>query len=281
MIGGSPEKGRTSSLMNEYAQLLGGAVLRHRTHVAEHSARIEAELASRIKSEFIANMSHELRTPLNSIIGFSKLISEAEKRNSTIPEIVAHANLIQDAAGHLLAVINDILDVSKIQSGRYQLNSRELEIDEFLSPCVNGLKLAADDAKVGLRLDLQPGLPTIKGDLVKLRQVFINLLSNAIKFTPDHGSVTVSARLDGHDVLIQVRDTGVGMGEDDIKVAMTPFGQVDGGKNRWREGTGLGLPIARALVQLHGGSFSIKSEKSKGTEISIRLPPYMAPIEAT
>ncbi|MEQ1647096.1 MAG: ATP-binding protein [Hyphomicrobiaceae bacterium] len=241
--------------------------------MAEHSARIEAELASRIKSEFIANMSHELRTPLNTIIGFSKLIAQQDHRSASRDEVIAHAHLIQDAAGHLLAVINDILDISKIQSGKFALNSREVFVDEFLEPCVHGLVLAAKDAKVTLTCSFDDTLSAILGDTVKLRQVFINLITNAIKFTPEGGTVTVTARphVRGR-VLISVRDSGVGMTEEEIQVAVTPFGQVDGGRNRWREGTGLGLPIARALVQLHGGDFEIKSEKGVGTEVIVSLP---------
>ena len=120
----SSSSGKAHSLISEYASLLGDAVLRHRTRVAEHSARIESELASKVKSEFIANMSHELRTPLNTVIGFSKLLSEHDRRNIKVDDIVLYANLIHDSAGHLLAVINDILDISKIQSGKYTLDAR-------------------------------------------------------------------------------------------------------------------------------------------------------------
>ncbi len=273
MINGSFNPSRHNSLMNEYASLLGGAVLRHRTHLAEHSARIEAELASRVKSEFIANMSHELRTPLNTIIGFSKLIAQLDQRPIDQDEIIGHAHLIQDAAGHLLAVINDILDISKIQSGKFSLNSRDVFADEFLEPCVHGLQLAAKEASITLSCDVDHTMPCLIGDSVKLRQVFINLISNAIKFTPENGTVAVSAhRVSDTELLISVRDSGVGMTEEEIQVALTPFGQVDGGRNRWREGTGLGLPIARALVQLHGGEFEIKSVKGRGTDVQVKLP---------
>ncbi len=132
MLNGAFGKGSNNSLMGEYASLLGDAVLRHRTREAEHMARIESELANRVKSEFIANMSHELRTPLNTIIGFSKILAEHDRRRLPDDEIVEYAQLINDSAGHLLSVINDILDISKIQSGKYTIDARETNVDELL-----------------------------------------------------------------------------------------------------------------------------------------------------
>ncbi len=277
MFNGAISSGRQSSLMSEYASLMGDAVLRSRARVAEHAARLEAEFASRIKSEFIANMSHELRTPLNSIIGFSKLIAEQPPGSMDAEETVEYAKLIKDAAGHLLAVINDILDISKIQSGKFQLNNREMDVDEVLRPCVAGLKLMASDANVELTCVIDPNLPELSADGVKLRQVFTNLVTNAIKFTPQGGSVKVTAKSDNDAAtIISIRDTGVGMTEDEIRVAITPFGQVDAGHNRWREGTGLGLPIAEALVKLHGGELTIESVKGEGTTVFVRLPANVA-----
>lgn len=273
MLNGAFGNSKVNSLMNEYSSLLGDAVLRHRARVAEHSARIEAELASKVKSEFIANMSHELRTPLNTIIGFSKLLSEHEKRALPQNEIVEYATLIHDAAGHLLSVINDILDISKIQSGRYTLDAREINIDEIIQNCVASFRLMASEAGVSIVPVVAIDLPAVRGDAIKIRQVFTNLVSNAIKFTPRGGTVTIEAlRINTGGVAILIRDTGVGMSEDEIAIALTPFGQVDGSRSRWREGTGLGLPIAKALVELHGGRIEIRSTKGHGTEVSVVLP---------
>ena len=274
MLHGNLSNGRSISLINDYASLLGEAVLRHQTRTAEHAARIEAELASRVKSEFIANMSHELRTPLNTVIGFSKLIAEQERRRLPNAEIVEYANLIRDAAGHLLAVINDILDISKIQSGKYMLDKRDVQLDEILLAVLSSFRLLASDAKVTLVNRISPTLPLVRADGVKLRQIFTNLVSNAIKFTPERGVVTLEARhLEDGRIACIVSDTGIGMTDQEIQVAMTPFGQVDGGRSRWREGTGLGLPIAKSLVELHGGEMRVQSEKGQGTELWVLLPP--------
>lgn len=265
---------KSNSLLNEYSSMLGDAVLRHRTRVAEQSARIESELASKVKSEFISNMSHELKTPLNTIIGFSKMLCEHDRRRLPDIEVVEYAQLIRDAAAHLLAVINDILDISKIQSGRYTLDAHETNIEEILNASLAPFSLVAEEAGVRLSSYASPDLPLVRGDGVKLKQIFTNLISNAVKFTRPGGEVQLEAARTGDGgVAVFVRDSGVGMSDDEINVALTPFGQVDGSRARWREGTGLGLPIAKALVELHGGKLEIRSVKDAGTEVCVVLPP--------
>jgi len=264
---------KSNSLLSEYSSLLGDAVLRHRARVAEHSARIEAELASKVKSEFIANMSHELKTPLNTVIGFSKILCEHDRRKLDDADVVEYAQLIRDAAAHLLAVINDILDISKIQSGRYTLDAQETNIGEILAGCIATFQPIAEEAGVHFSQRVSTDLPLIRGDAAKLGQIFTNLLSNAVKFTHPGGKVDVNAvRTKDGGAAVIVRDTGVGMSQDEIRIALTPFGQVDGSRARWREGTGLGLPIAKALVELHGGTLDMHSDKSSGTEVTVFLP---------
>ncbi|HVX35402.1 MAG TPA: HAMP domain-containing sensor histidine kinase [Hyphomicrobium sp.] len=259
--------------MTEYSSLLSDAVLRHRARVAEHSARIEAELASKVKSEFIANMSHELKTPLNTVIGFSKLLTQHEERRLPDKEIVEYARLINDAAGHLLSVINDILDISKLQSGKYSIDTREIDIEGILTETIETFRRQSEAAQIDFHTAITSDLPFIRGDGAKLKQIFSNIFSNAIKFTPPDGTVAIKAlRTADQGVIVVIRDSGVGMNPEEIEVAMTPFGQVDGGRSRWREGAGLGLPIAKALVELHGGTLYIASQQNEGTEVVITFP---------
>jgi two-component system, cell cycle sensor histidine kinase PleC len=273
MLGNSIGGNKSNSLLSEYANLLGDAVMRHRTRIAEQSARVEAELANKLKSEFIANMSHELRTPLNTIIGFSRLISEHEKRALNPENITEYSGMIQEAARHLLAIINDILEISKIQSGRFNLDIHPIHLDEVMLTCLSFFKVMAEERGVTLIQDISREIPMIQADPIKLKQIVMNLISNAIKFTPDGGRVTLRAGLsDDNQIRIAVRDTGIGMTEGEMAIALLPFGQVDGGKSRLREGTGLGLPIAKALIELHGGEMHIKSVKDQGTEVILLIP---------
>jgi len=274
MLGGPIGTGKGNSLLGEYSLKLGEAVLRSRTQQAEKSARMEVEIASRIKSEFISNMSHELRTPLNTVIGFSKLLAEHDKRRLSDGEVVEYARLIHDASCNLLSIINDILDISKIQSGHFRLDSHEISLDDILEGVVASLRPEANRASVAIDLNLGAETLTVRGDANKLRQSFANLIGNAVKFTSLGGKVEIDceAERDG-TVSVHIRDTGLGMDAQEIELALSPFGQVDSTRARWREGTGLGLPIAKALIELQGGSLAIRSEKNVGTHVTVTLPP--------
>jgi two-component system cell cycle sensor histidine kinase PleC len=274
MLTGGFGKSRSNSLLNEYSSLVGEAVLRQRTRAAERKARVEAELANRVKSEFISNMSHELRTPLNTVLGFSKLLKGHATSKLKDEDILQYAGLIHDAAGHLLAVINDILDISKMRSGTYALDSVEVDMTAVVQDCVDEVRPEAEAAGLELVERISFAIPPVRGDDVKLTQILHNLLTNAIKFTPRGGTVTIEALgLGNGGVKVVVRDTGIGMTPEEIKVAIEPFGQVDSARTRLREGAGLGLSIAKALAELHGGQLQITSVKGTGTDVTVTLPP--------
>jgi two-component system, cell cycle sensor histidine kinase PleC len=273
MINGAIGSNKNNSLMGEYASLLGDAILRQRTRAAEQKVQIEADLANQVKSQFISTMSHELRTPLNTIIGFSKMMSEQEQRNLSAAQVAEYAGLIHKGGVQLLAMINDILDLSKIQSGRYTIDHREVHLDEVLTAVVSAHKSQAEASKIALTIKMDTNLPKVRGDASKLQQAVASIVSNAIKFNVTGGKVTVEATrtMDGGAAVV-ISDTGIGMTDDEVSVALKLFGQVDGGKSRSYEGTGLGLPIAKALVELHGGRLDIRTTKGQGTIVVVSLP---------
>lgn len=277
MLNGAIGLGKTNTLMGEYSLRLGEAFLRNRTREAELTAKHESEIANRVKSEFVSNMSHELRTPLNTVMGFSKMLAEHDRRRIKDQDIVEYGQLILDAAGHLLALINDILDISKLQTGRFAIEARELSVEEVLEAAIASHRQAAELAGLKTDVRISPDLPMLHGDSVKLKQVFSNILTNSIKFTQADGSIFIEAvPTPEGGVRVMIRDTGVGMSEEEIDIALTPFGQVDGSRSRWREGAGLGLPIAKSLIELHGGQLAIQSAKLMGTLVEIILPPPMS-----
>lgn len=267
------KKDSVHTLLSDYSALVGDAVLRQRAQTAEQEARIQTEIVNKIRSEFMANMSHELRTPLNTVMGFSKMLASHDSRPLKDQEIVEYAGIIHDAASHLLAVINDILDITKLQSGRFILDQQDIEIDEVLRTCLFGIRASAKEAGVTINDSIAEDLASVRGDPNKLQQIFTNVLSNAIKFTPKNGTITLRAFNDTPDsITVSVADTGIGMSQDDIAIALTPFGQVDGSHTRWREGAGLGLPMANGLTQMHEGKLTIVSEPNKGTTVTVILP---------
>ena len=235
--------------------------------------RIEARLqeASKAKSDFLANMSHELRTPLNAIIGFSEMI-----RDAVIGPLDAryreYGRDIHVSGSHLHKIINDILDISKIESGRLELRDEIVSVKDTLETCRRTLAAMADAAGVALSLHVSGVLPSIRSDQVRFQQILLNLMSNAVKFTPAGGRVRVAAMVEAEGIVIVVEDSGIGMRPEDIAIALEPFRQIDGPLSRRFDGTGLGLPLAKALVELHGGRLEIESAPDAGTLVRIRLP---------
>ena len=227
------------------------------------------------KSDFIARMSHELRTPLNAIIGFSEMISEA-MIGPLDARYRGYGADIHNAGRHLQNVINDILDISKIEGGRLELRNEPVAIEDMIESCRRIVAAMAEATGVALSVDIAETLPLIRCDALRFRQILLNLMSNAVKFTPAGGRTTVSATTDDGFAVITVADTGIGMREEDIAIALEPFRQVGGGAQdiltRRFAGTGLGLPLAKALVELHGGTLTITSVLDRGTTVCIRLP---------
>lgn len=236
------------------------------------SAREASELASRAKSEFLANMSHELRTPLNAILGFSELI-ESQRLGQNLPRDRDYAHQIHTAGVHLLEIINDILDLSKVEAGRIQLREEPLDLKRIVDGCLFLLKERADRGCVSVTSHVPADLPLLLADEIRVKQILINLLSNAVKFTPAGGHTVVDAELlaDGR-LALRVTDTGIGMKKGDIPKAMSVFGQVDSSLARQREGTGLGLPLTLKLAELHGAQFDIESAPGAGTRVTIIFP---------
>jgi PAS domain S-box-containing protein len=245
---------------------------RKRVEADLRRARDEAELASRSKTEFLANMSHELRTPLNAVIGFSDVLigeifgplGDARYRD--------YVHDIRDSGNHLLNLINDVLDVAKIEFGRIELTEESVPLGEIIDACVRLVRARADAAGVAVATELPAGLPALRADVRRMKQIVINLLSNAVKFTPSGGQVTISAATDAGGLVLAVSDTGIGMAPEDLAIALRPFGQIDSRLARKYQGTGLGLPLTKAMAELHGGSLELISAPGQGTTARVRLP---------
>jgi signal transduction histidine kinase len=235
------------------------------------AAREEAEQASKAKSEFLANMSHELRTPLNAVIGFSELI-EQQVRGPVAETYREYARDINRSGAHLLSIINDILDLSKVEAGKLELHEEEVELASVFRGCVRLIEPKAKEAGLNLHVLTPLSLPPLWADEVRLKQILLNLLSNAVKFTPRGGRVSLSAAVSGDSVAIIVADSGIGMSSDDIPVALESFRQVESARSRKFEGTGLGLPLAKRLTELHGGTLLVESAPDQGTTVTVHMP---------
>ena len=241
----------------------------------EDSLRVavgQAETANRSKTEFLANMSHELRTPLNAIIGFSESIATEIFGPIGTPKYKSYAADIQASGRHLLDIINDILDVSKIEAGELRLNEESIAMGTLVGDSLRLVQERADAAGHSIVVDVPDGLPQLYADRRLVLQILLNLLSNAVKFTPKGGKISIWAATDERCLTVRVTDTGIGIAPENIPKALSLFGQVNGDLSRSYEGTGLGLPLSDRLMALHDGAMSIASEVSRGTTVTLRFP---------
>jgi two-component system cell cycle sensor histidine kinase PleC len=236
-------------------------------------ARLRAEAANKAKSRFLATMSHELRTPLNAIMGFSEVMEKellGPIGNETYRD---YARNIYASGSHLLQIINEILDLSRIEAGRYDLHEEPFPLVDIAEDCERLVKIRAEAKGLQIIGEFAPDLPQVWADPRALRQICLNLLSNALKFTPKGGRITIRiAPTDDGGQLLSVRDTGPGIPKDEIPRVLQAFGQGSLAHEAAEGGTGLGLPIVRNLIGLHGGTFDLKSELRKGTEVLVTLP---------
>lgn len=234
-------------------------------------ARADAVEANAAKSRFLATMSHELRTPLNAILGFSEMIEREMFGPAGDARYVDYAHHVHESGAHLLALINDILDLSKVEAGKMELRCEALDVGEVID---EARRLSGADAQHALTVSLAADLPAIYADRRATAQMMMNLLSNAVKFTAPGGAIAATAalRADG-GVTLTVRDSGVGIAKEDIPKALAIYSQVANQQARAHKGTGLGLPIVAALMKLHGGSLALDSEPGKGTTASLHFPP--------
>jgi cell cycle sensor histidine kinase DivJ len=239
---------------------------------ALEDARAEAERANAAKSRFLATMSHELRTPLNAIIGFSEMLTKEEPLMIDAEKRRDYAHLINESGHHLLAVVNGILDMSKMETGNFEIMPEPFAPRQVIEDCCDILQLKAREAGIALNARLPDRLPEIVADKRALNQIMLNLLSNAIKFSNRGGSVTVSAAAVDSNFTVTVEDGGVGIGAEDLSRVGDPFFQARASYDRRHDGTGLGLSIVKGLLTLHGGHMEIASRLNEGTRVTISLP---------
>jgi signal transduction histidine kinase len=236
------------------------------------AALVTADAANRTKSQFLAAMSHELRTPLNAVIGFSEMLTMEVFGPLGSARYRDYARDIHGSGRHLLALINDILDLSRLDAGRVDLAEDDVDVADLVAGTLRMMQGQAMEADVGISREFEARLPMIRADKRRIQQVLLNLVSNAIKFTPKGGKVTVSAFHAGSELAISVNDTGIGIAAADIPKAFELFRQIDSQLSRKYEGTGLGLPLARQLMELHDGRLTLESEVNAGTTVTMFLP---------
>jgi signal transduction histidine kinase len=231
-----------------------------------------AATSNQAKSQFLATMSHELRTPLNAIIGFSEILTTELFGPLGSDRYLDYAKDIKDSGGHLLSLINDILDFSKVDAGHLVLDDEPVNLDKVIEESIRMVREQALHQNISLKASIDGDLPLVLCDHRRIRQVLLNLLSNATKFTPSGGQIVVSAHFDQEKVFFCVADTGIGIAAEDIPKALERFGQIDSSLNRKYEGTGLGLPLSKRLIEPHGGTLTLESEVGVGTAVTIAFP---------
>jgi len=255
-----------------------GKLAAQRAEMAGLAARLdalrnEAERANRTKSEFLANMSHELRTPLNAIIGFSEVMMEERFGPIGSERYRDYLKDIHQSGGHLISLINDLLDVSKIEAGKLELNFASVDLNEVAKQSMSIMQPQANRERIIIRSALAENLPPVVADERSIRQIVLNLLSNSVKFTKPGGQVILSTSLtEKGEVVLRVRDTGIGMSEEEVSAALEPFRQLSTSGRDRKEGTGLGLPLTKALAEANRASFQIKSAVNAGTLVEVAFP---------
>ena len=257
------------------------ALMRNRAaYEALRLAKEKAEAANRAKSDFLTTMSHELRTPLNAIIGFSEMMVHEVLGALANEQYRAYVTDIHKSGTNLLQIINDILDLSKAEDGKLELDEEVFDLRDAIRSVRQLIDARIGDGGLSATVELPAGLPLLRADERKTRQVLLNLVTNAIKFTPPGGHVQISSRFDpGTGVIVTVSDTGIGIAPRDLTRVVEPFEQVDSSLSRSHQGTGLGLPLVKAIMELHGGTLALSSKLGVGTQASVTFPPQRAVFE--
>ena len=237
-----------------------------------NAALADAHEANKAKGNFLALMSHELRTPLNAIIGFSEVLAKELFGEHSVPRYRECSTDIHGAGKHLLALINDILDLSKFEAGKMKLHAELLSLNEVFSACVKLVADRADEQNINIRIDIAEDFPRLNADMLRVKQILLNLLSNAVKFTPSGGRVELAAGILDGRIILRVSDTGIGMTAEQIPLALEPFRQIDSPLSRTAEGTGLGLSLVKALAEQHGATLTIDSAPNQGTHVAVAFP---------